>query len=1048
MGTFLSAGLYEDEDKAARILLETVEWDGQWAKDVEKRAVSLIKAARASRRPPGQLEAFMQSYSLDTDEGLALMCLAEALLRIPDSATASALIRDKVMAANWLAGKRSMQDWIVKAAGLGLLVTSKTLDSAVSRLGEPIIRQAMVSAMSMVGRQFVIGNDIDAAMRAARKFEAKGYRLSYDMLGEGARTAAAAEGYFEHYKKALEALADKAQREAEEAEKSEEQEAKGKEESTKSPPVPDGISIKLSALHPRFEEAQGQYCIPALVESLAELASIAAQHNISLTVDAEETERMGVTLAVFNQVFESDVTNNWDGLGLVVQAYQKRAVALCDYLSDRARAQKKRLQVRLVKGAYWDREIKRAQVLGLEEYPVYTRKSTTDMSYLLCAQRLLKSRDVIYPMFGTHNAHSVAAVLEMAAKEGAGDFEFQRLFGMGEALYDAVLNKDLAPVTIYAPVGEQADLLAYLVRRLLENGANNSFVSKILDKNIRPKELAADPVAMTQSHLEEDGEGVRHPKIPLPRDIYRSEDVPRINAMGVDLDERVASKKLLWSMKRFDEPYQAMPLIGGKPYQNGVPANARNPADFTDNLGRCWFADKGLVGKAVRVAGEAFPAWRDRPIEERAMALERYADLLEDNHKELMALIVREGGRTVPDALSELREAVDFCRYYANRARLDFADTPMSAPTGEVNLLRMQGRGIFACISPWNFPLAIFTGQIAAALVAGNTVIAKPAEQTPLVAAMAVRLMHEAGIPPGAVNLLIGEGDIGAALCAHPKIAGVAFTGSVATAKEINKTLAVKPGAITPLIAETGGQNAMIVDSSALPEQVVDDVILSAFGSAGQRCSALRVLYLQEDIADTITEMLRGKLAELHMGNPMDLSTDIGPVIDEEALQTLTEHKASLAGFGKFIGAMATDADLEQQGTFFAPCIYEIPDIHALHKEVFGPILHIVRYKASEIDEVISDINAAGYGLTCGVHSRIETFQQKIAAGIDAGNVYVNRSMIGAVVGVQPFGGMGLSGTGPKAGGPHYLQRFATEKVISINTTAAGGNTALVTLEE
>jgi RHH-type proline utilization regulon transcriptional repressor/proline dehydrogenase/delta 1-pyrroline-5-carboxylate dehydrogenase len=1017
----LPAYLYADETKTVDALLKNLSWPKQRANAVEDRAAKLVQRIRDEKAPAGQLETFLQEYSLTTDEGIALMTMAEALLRIPDKATARALIRDKVTNANWM-GKSGGGDWIVRAAGLGLLVTSKTLDSALSVIGEPVIHAAMAKAMRIMGQQFVLGVDIEDAVQNALPLNDKGYRMSYDMLGEGARTAVDADRYFSSYAHAIRYIGER-----------------------KKPPgqkMP-GISVKLSALHPRYSFAQKERCIPALVERLVELCRLAAARNVPLTVDAEEADRLEISLDIIRGVLQDQSFSGWDGFGLAVQAYQKRAYHLIDEVGAMAKQNRRKLQIRLVKGAYWDTEIKRAQVAGMPEYPVFTRKENTDLSYLACAQKMLGMKDSIYSMFGTHNAVTASAIIDMA-DEAKADFEFQRLYGMGESLYGILLRDKAAEVSVYAPVGPQEDLLAYLVRRLLENGANTSFVNQVMNPDEPLDFLVDDPVEKVRRASDK-----RHTRIPLPRDIYAQEKPHgRVNSAGIDLTDAPTVANLQRDFKNFQRPYEAFPVIGGKAYREKTPREVRNPGDFADRPGRVWEGNKALADKAMRVAGEGFVEWSQITPHERAKCLERYANLLEKNRTELMALCVREAGKTLPDAIAEVREAVDFARYYANRGRADFFDVTLPGPTGESNVMRLEGRGVFVCISPWNFPLAIFTGQVTAALMAGNAVVAKPAEQTPLIAMRAVQLMHEAGIPSDVLNLVPGDGSVGAALVEHEDVAGVAFTGSTDVAWSINKALATKQGPIVPFIAETGGMNAMIVDSSALPEQVIDDALLSAFGTAGQRCSALRILCVQDNCADQLLNMLEGAMRELKVGNPILLSTDLGPVIDDEARRKLVLHRENLRGFGRLVYEVPLDSALKNMGHYFGPCAYEVQNLEGLKEEVFGPIMHIIRYERGKIDDLIDELNSEKYGLTLGVHSRIDEFQEKIATKLRAGNAYVNRSITGAVVGTQPFGGQGISGTGPKAGGPHYLARFAAERVISVNTTAAGGNASLVSLQE
>ncbi|HTK84269.1 MAG TPA: bifunctional proline dehydrogenase/L-glutamate gamma-semialdehyde dehydrogenase PutA [Patescibacteria group bacterium] len=1017
----LSDYLYADEAQRVDALLASLPWDDGRARRVQEAAQKLIERVRKAKRKTGELESFLRQYGLDTEEGIALMTLAEALLRIPDARTADALIRDKMKAAEWFTKQQDdgPKDFLVRAAGFGLALTRKTLDSALSKVGEPVIRKAMVEAMRMLGKQFVLGRTIEEGIENSILWQKKDCRFSYDMLGEGARTMADADRYFGEYRHAIETV--------------------GKTPATARR---SGVSVKLSALHPRYEFKHTDICVPALTEKLGELARLAADKNVTLTVDAEEADRLKISLQIIEAVFAQQKYEDWEGFGLAIQGYQKRCLPLIGRLADVAAAQKRRLQVRLVKGAYWDTEIKRAQVQGLPEYPVFTRKANTDLSYLACAKALLDRRDVFFPMLATHNAHTIAAVVELAGTQRDG-FEFQRLHGMGETLYDQVIADNLAPVCIYAPCGTHEDLLPYLVRRLLENGANSSFVNKLLDPATPAAELAADPVANARNHKLK-----RHSHIPLPKDLYGSE---RRNSTGLDLADADTTGDLLAGMKRADtKTYEAAPLIGGKVYKKGPSKQVIAPADKTRTLGQVWEADEQLIEQAFTTAKQGFAEWNAESADTRATALEKFGDLMEKNRVELMNIISREGGKTLDDALSEVREAIDFCRYYAMRGRADFSPDghKLPGPTGESNTLYLSGRGVFVCISPWNFPLAIFTGQITAALMAGNAVIAKPASPTPLIAMRAVQLMHEAGISGNVINLLPAGGRLGGHMVAHKDCAGVAFTGSTQVGWQINRALAAKDAAIAPLIAETGGQNAMIVDSSALSEQVIDDVILSAFGSAGQRCSALRVLYLQEEVADKMIKMLQGAMAQRKLGDGSLLTTDTGPIIDNKSRDEFEAHRTWLEKNGKFIAAVPLSDELKNKGSFFPPIAYEIGSIKQLDREIFGPVLHVVRYKAENLDRVIDDINATGFGLTLGVHSRISSTQMHVAQNVRAGNAYVNRSMIGAVVGVQPFGGQGLSGTGPKAGGPHYLPRFGTEKVISIDTARQGGNATLLSLKE
>ena len=997
-----SSYIYKNEAEVVEELLDFLDWDKATANTVHKNAIALVEKTRQNKANVGQLEAFLQEFSLNTDEGVAMMCLAEALLRIPDMRTANALMKDRVAAASWLHTQGKSSDWITKAAGVGMAITRKTLDGSLSRLGEPVIREAMIKAMQMMGKQFVLGTDINNAISNAQSWEKHGYRMSYDMLGEAARDQKTADAYFESYKKAVEAVA-----------QSNIDEEKGA-----------GVSVKLSALHPRYTYSQKERCVPEITERLHELAVLAAQYNVPLTVDAEEVSRLNISIEIFENVLASDLLKGWDGFGLAVQAYQKRALPLITYLAEHVGALGRKIQIRLVKGAYWDTEIKRAQMEGFPEYPVFTRKTNTDLSFLACAQKLFEHQDVIYPMFATHNAHTICAIEHMAERAGA-EYEFQRLHGMGEGLY-ATLFRDLPegePVkaSIYAPVGLHKDLLPYLVRRLLENGANSSFINRLMDENVPAWEIAYDPVDPVRKY-----ECKRHPNIPLPSDIFGN---TRKNSMGLDLDDAGCSQGVVHYIAGYkinDKPFS---VVGGNRYEA---------------------VDEQFIEWAFDNAKQAFRDWNIRSVQQRALAIERFADLLEDYRNELMAILVHEAGKTMPDARDEVREAVDFCRYYAVLARdiFDKNGTLLPGYTGETNRLIMQGRGVFVCISPWNFPLAIFTGQVVAALVAGNSVIAKPASQTPYIAMRLVELMHRAGIPRDVVQLLIGDGTYGSKILEHKDVAGVVFTGSIQTAKKIQQTLVVHNDAIVPFIAETGGQNAMIVDSSALLEQVVDDVVQSAFSSAGQRCSALRVLYVQNDIADSFIEMLNGAVNELKIDHPQSLSADIGYIIDGPAKGELDKYLEYIASHGCLVAQAEIPDYLADNNRLFAPVAYEISNIHILDGEVFGPVLHILRFHIDQLRFVVNQINRSGYGLTFGMHSRIQTRQDKVAEMIAAGNVYINRSMTGAVVGVQPFGGMGLSGTGPKAGGPHYLYGFATEKVITVDTTASGGNASLLSIDD
>ncbi len=928
--------------------------------------IALRLAQRVRATPPGALsaESFLRSHGLTTREGVALMCVAEALLRIPDPRTQDALIRDKLASGNW--SPASAADWALLLTGTlarwheAQDETFSTVKQLIARLGEPVVRTAVRQAMRILAGQFVLAETIEEAV--ARADRRRPYRFSFDMLGEAARTAQDAANYMASYVRAVGAIK-----------------------------APDAVSIKLSALHPRFEEAKRERVLAELLPRLTELARLASQRGVGITLDAEESERLELTLDLF------EILSKEMPLGLAVQAYQKRALAVCEWLVSLRR----RMSVRLVKGAYWDGEIKRAQQLGMPDYPLFTRKGATDASYVACARTLFSAPQYVAPAFATHNCRTVATILELG-----GEFEFQKLFGMGDALYDAVLAEYPVACRVYAPVGGFTELLPYLVRRLLENGANTSFVHQIADPAVPLEALVADPLASLPQPYQPD------PRIPLPRDIYPD----RKNSAGLDLADR-ATLDELETRTLAAEPLRAI-------------------EDSTLQE-----LDLGIE----RAAG-AFEAWSQAPAGERAALLERAADRLEAAKLELVSLIVREGGRTYGDAVAEVREAADFCRYYALQARSRFSSpTLLPGPAGERNELRLHGRGVFACISPWNFPLAIFTGQVAAALAAGNTVVAKPAEQTPRVGRRALEILVEAGIPPDAACSVVGSGDtLGAALVANARIAGVAFTGSVETARRIHQALAGRGGPIVPLIAETGGVNAMIVDASALPEQVVDDVVISAFQSAGQRCSAQRILFVDEGCAARVMQLLAGALAELKVGDPAQPDTDIGPIIDAPSRNTLLEHIAKLRRSAKLIG----EANAPASGNYVAPIAFELPLEQLPRLEVFGPVLHVCAYRRDDLERVLQWLRDIGYGLTLGIHSRIQSFVDEVVRGARVGNVYVNRSMIGAVVGVQPFGGEGLSGTGPKAGGPHYLLRFATERTVTVNTAAVGGVTELLSQPE
>jgi RHH-type proline utilization regulon transcriptional repressor/proline dehydrogenase/delta 1-pyrroline-5-carboxylate dehydrogenase len=989
---------------------------------VRREAEQLLAALRAPGRA-GWIDQFLQEYSLSSEEGAALLGLAEAYLRVPDAGTADALIRDKLSLGDWRAHLGSTGSVLVNSATLGLILAQSlseasgsgpTLRALVARLGEPAIRAGVASAMQRMGEAFVLGRDIGEALRRADRGANRAFRYSFDMLGEGARTAPDAATYLEAYRHAIRMVGEASAHEGDVFTR-------------------DSVSVKLSALHPRYEPFQAGRAIPELTGALIELARLAKAGGVGLTVDAEEAERLEMSLSIIEGAARDPSLRDWDGLGLAVQAYQRRAPAVIDWAQALAEAAGRRLMVRLVKGAYWDTEIKRSQERGLADYPVFTRKSATDVSYMACARALL-GHGGLFPAFATHNALTVATVLEWAGPNR--DFEFQRLHGMGEGLYEGLMAERGVAVRVYAPVGGYRDLLAYLVRRLLENGANTSFVHQVTAAGVSDDDLLADPVEEAEA-----AGFTPHPAIPLPSDLYGPE---RRNSAGLDLSDAETVSNLLTAMSgAWATPPLARPLIGGREV-GGDPRTVVDPADHRRAAGQVVEAATAGVAWAVDVAAAAQRAWDARGAGERAAILERLADLLERDRAPLMALASREAGKTLADALGEVREATDFCRYYAGEARRHGARIRLPGPTGELNELSLSGRGVFACVSPWNFPLAIFLGQVAAALAAGNTVVAKPAPQTPLIADHAVRLAIEAGVPGEALQLVPGGAEVGAALIANPRVAGVAFTGSTASARRIaHALLEDESRPLVPLIAETGGLNAMLVDSTALPEQVTADVITSAFLSAGQRCSALRLLCLHADVAPGILEMLQGAMDELVIGDPADPATDVGPVIDAEAKSRIDAHIERLRG--QVIHQLRIPP--AANGTFVAPTLIRLNDVAELDREVFGPVLHVVTFAPGEMNVVLEKIMASGYGLTLGVHTRIGSAAEAVRARARVGNLYVNRSMIGAVVGVQPFGGEGLSGTGPKAGGPHYLPRFCVERTWTVDTTSAGGNATLLSLE-
>ncbi len=994
----LSSLAFMDEHEAVNALLKNTWLLDSMEGDIMKRAAEWTRQIRTSNIHNG-IEGFLKTYGLDSKEGVALMCLAESLLRIPDNATADAMIRATFEGHEWSHYTASADSWLVSISSWGLLLSGKiidfgndgrkgvahTLKNLVAKTGEPIIREALKQAMKFIGGQFVLSETIEEAFTASIPYSKKGYNFSYDMLGEGA-SSAQAKNYIESYMEAIEHI--------------------GKN-IDKSRPLfaQPGISVKISALHPRYSLVKQQSVFSELYPSLKAIILRAKEVGISVAIDAEESSRLDIELKLFEELLGEPKFSGWNGIGFVLQAYQKRAFYIIDWLARQAIINKRIIPLRLVKGAYWDSEIKWAQLQGFESYPVFTRKEHTDLSYIACADKILSRQDAFYPQFATHNVRSASSIISLCERYGweKGSFEFQRLYGMGEALHD-ILVKDY-PSRIYAPIGRHKDLLAYLIRRLLENGANSSFVHLLADNKKTDEEILANPVESIKK-------GFASPALALPKDLYAAQ---RKNSTGIDFDNKAQLQKLLDGVA----PFVAQPV-----------------AQIKD-------VDIKTMDIAIAKAKSAFQEWAAVATEERVKMLERAADIIEKKSHELIALCVCEAGKTLPDSVAEIREAADFCRYYAQQARTFVRPEYMPGPVGESNMLGLYPRGIFACISPWNFPLAIFIGQVAAALATGNCVIAKPAEQTPQIAAHAVEILYEAGIPRDVLQLLCGKGEtIGAAIVAHKDISGIVFTGSLETAQHISLSLAGRKGAIIPLIAETGGQNCMVVDSSALLEQAVDDIIISAFGSAGQRCSSLRVLYVQQDIADELILLLSGAMQELKIGDPACADTDIGPVIDGQAQLMLLKHIELMKKTAKLVGFSRLPEGLS--GFFVAPHAFEISGISNLEREIFGPVLHIIRFKSGELEKIIDDVNSTGYGLTFGVHSRIRGHVELLISKVKAGNIYVNRSMTGATVGVQPFGGEGLSGTGPKAGGPHYLARFLTERTTTINSAAIGGNIELL----
>lgn len=1015
--------LADERELIKKLLLNLADYP---ATKIYQQAYSLVTAIRENKDQQTLVEAFLHEYQLNSAEGIVLMEIAEALLRIPDTHTQDLFLQEKLSTADWHKHLQHSDSLLVNFATQTLNLTGKieqqfklsdpayqtVFSQLCSRLGLPVIRSALSQAMQQLAYQFVIAATIDKALQLAR--QQSSYLYSFDMLGEAALTASDAERYLNAYADAITALAGYAEN----------------DNLYKNP----GISIKLSALCPRYEVLQYQQAVQQISSKLLYLVKKARAANICVTIDAEESERLEMSLDIFSKVLSAPELKGWSGLGLAVQAYQKRAISTLHYLAELAKSRQCKIPIRLVKGAYWDSEIKRAQVNGLDDYPVFTHKTATDLSYLACAQFILSRADVFYPQFATHNAHTVAAILEIA--KGKSTYEFQRLHGMGEQLYRQVLEQTNGeiPCRIYAPVGDYQELLPYLVRRLLENGANTSFINQVENADIDLEKVIADPVTHFKQTKELSTNCV------LPRNLYGK----RINSAGLNLSNIDVLAQIQQELEPFKtQSWQAAPLVNGKVY-SGVEQQIINPADDQFVVGRVTDSDQKAITDAINIAYTAARHWRLVAVSKRAAYLHKTAKLLEENRMELVALCVREAGKTIKDALAEIREAVDFCRYYAQSAQELFAQpVTLQGPTGEQNLLYSCGRGVFVCISPWNFPIAIFMGQVTAALASGNTVIAKPAKQTPLIAMRCIQLLHQAGFPEDVLHFLPGDGaTVGRYLLSDDRIAGVAFTGSLATARLINQQLTQCTG-IIPLIAETGGQNVMLADSSAHIEQLIIDAVESAFNSAGQRCSALRALYIPHESAENIITRIIGVMQQIIVGDPHDYTSDIGPVISADAARELKQHVEIMREQANILFQVQLNKSLKS-GCFFPPTLIELSSLAQLSKEKFGPVLHIIRYHNGELEQIIDAINASGYGLTMGIHSRINSTINTLVKNSKVGNIYINRNMISAVVGVQPFGGMGLSGTGPKAGGPHYLQRFCNEQTVTTNTAAIGGNASLL----
>lgn len=1015
----------EDEEVALERLQASLNIDPDMAQKIRDEAYSVIHDIRSKPDIESSLDALLREYNLSTKEGLVLMCLAEAYLRIPDKASADAFIRDKIAGINWKSHKGNSDKSLVNFATWGLILTGSIMDvhetsgifkKMTNKLSEPIIRKAVYQAMKVMGKQFVLGETIEEALKNGRKLRESGYTYTFDMLGEAAMTEQDAARYFEDYKAALIAV--------------------GKESPLPKSPKP-SLSIKLSALHARYNVANKDLVMTELFERVKELALLGAQIDAEISIDAEEADRLELSLELFEKLMEIDTIRTWGGLGLVIQGYAKHALPALIWTTLLAKSHNTTIPVRLVKGAYWDTEIKDSQVRGLNNFPVFTRKENTDLSYLACAKYMLSpmAQGALKPQFATHNAQTVISILNFADSIQNDQFEFQRLHGMGEALYNEIIAKSGKSVRIYAPVGKHHDLLPYLVRRLLENGANSSFVHQLVDPNVEIDSLVEAPDKLLAQY-----DTIKNPAVIYSDHLYQSHK----NSRGLNTNISSTWEPFAEDYHQYlQKKWSAAPLINGKAQNAGEAIEVLSPTDLKTVVGTVTTATVEQVETAISSLQAAWTSWNRHGFKNRALIFERMADLLEENRAELIALCSLEAGKTIQDGIDEIREAADFCRYYASEAKKYDQETIFASATGERNSFHYSGKGVIACISPWNFPLAIFLGQITAALVSGNTVLAKPAEATPLIAYRTIELLFEAGLPTDAIALLPGDGKVlGDCFTKDNRVVGVCFTGSTATAKHINLNLAQREGAIPMLIAETGGQNVMFVDSTALPEQVVRDTLQSAFVSAGQRCSALRVLYLQKEIADRIIELLKGALADYVVGLPFDRKTDVSTVIDERAMKGLQAHLEELKTAGKLIAEAPISPELT--GYFVAPTVFEIDSINDLHKENFGPILHIVRYDRRDLPKIIEEVNASGFGLTMGIHTRNDTVVDEILSLARVGNFYVNRNQVGAVVGVQPFGGLGLSGTGPKAGGPNYLLRFMNEHSVSINTAAIGGDAALI----